>query len=220
MILEETIQNNTNNSHVSNHCIDFYETACGEWEKNNPLPNDDASLTTLQRMGMNVDNYFWKIIVEIQTQHVYSCHHLIDRYFGGWELIPSLSTNINNTNKHKQSKMNNGLTNLFLPILTQTGRSPLFSIHIADDIFAVIIDWSHVLEKVLKQTGYVNYQKLPIIIEQRSELRQRCSEYRDLLNEKDGGRVTGVLVNNNRFARAYGCPVGSPMNPKMKCDVW
>uniref|UniRef100_A0A5K4F8K8 Peptidase_M13 domain-containing protein n=1 Tax=Schistosoma mansoni TaxID=6183 RepID=A0A5K4F8K8_SCHMA len=33
-------------------------------------------------------------------------------------------------------------------------------------------------------------------------------------------RVTGVLVNNNRFARAYGCPVGSPMNPKLKCDVW
>ncbi|XP_018650342.1 family M13 unassigned peptidase (M13 family) [Schistosoma mansoni] len=29
-ILEETGQNNTNNSHVSNHCIDFYETACGE----------------------------------------------------------------------------------------------------------------------------------------------------------------------------------------------
>ncbi|XP_018650341.1 family M13 unassigned peptidase (M13 family) [Schistosoma mansoni] len=264
-ILEETIQNNTNNSHVSNHCIDFYETACGEWEKLNHLPKDDASLTTLQRMGMNVDNYFWKIIANdsyykedrrLQSARAFykSCvnsrnsnttrdsrHHLIHRYFGGWELIPSLSTNINNTNKHKQNKMNNGLTNLFLPILTQTGRSPLFSINIASDIFAVIIspgrfafhldstqttmneseedyyrlafetgvhlskktqlteafqtmirlgkiDWSHVLEKVLKQTGYVNYQKLPIIIEQRSELRQRCSEYRDLLNEKDGGR--------------------------------
>uniref|UniRef100_A0A3Q0KT27 Peptidase_M13_N domain-containing protein n=1 Tax=Schistosoma mansoni TaxID=6183 RepID=A0A3Q0KT27_SCHMA len=165
-ILEETIQNNTNNSHVSNHCIDFYETACGEWEKLNPLPKDDASLTTLQRMGMNVDNYFWKIIANdsyykedrrLQSARAFykSCvnsrnsnttrdsrHHLIHRYFGGWELIPSHSTNINNTNKHKQNKMNNGLTNLFLPILTQTGRSPLFSINIADDIFAVIVSTS------------------------------------------------------------------------------
>ncbi|CAH8530437.1 unnamed protein product [Schistosoma rodhaini] len=277
-ILEETIQNNTNNSHASNHCIDFYETACGEWEKLNPLPKDDASLTTLQRMGMNVDNYFWKIIANdsyykedrrLQSARAFykSCvnsrnsnttrdsrHHLIHRYFGGWELIPSLSTNINNTNKHKQNKMNNGLTNLFLPILTQTGRSPLFSINIASDIFAVIneskevyhklafetgvlqsnktqlteafqtmirlgkrsvskttnvrefitknelqytcpqIDWSHLLEKVLQQTGYVKYQKLPIIIEQRTELRQRCSEYRALLKEKDGGSILRTIA--------------------------
>ncbi|XP_018650346.1 hypothetical protein Smp_170470 [Schistosoma mansoni] len=264
-ILEETGQNNTNNSHVSKHCINFYETACGEWEKNNPFPDEDSSSTTFRKMEMNVDNYFWKIIANdsyhkedwrLQTARAFykSCvnsrnsntardgrHHLIDMYFGGWELIPSLSTNINNTNKQKQNNMSNGLTNLFLPLLRQTGRSPLFSINIAEDIFAVIIspgqfafhpdlpkttmneseedyyrlafetgvlqsnktqlteafqtmirlgkiDWSHVLEKVLQQTGYVRYQKLPIIIERQSELRQRCSEYRALLKEKDGER--------------------------------
>ncbi|VDP60037.1 unnamed protein product [Schistosoma curassoni] len=60
-------------------------------------------------------------------------------YFGGWQLIPSLSTEINNTNGRNQSQMNNSLTDLFLPILTQTGRSPLFSMNIAEDIFAVLV---------------------------------------------------------------------------------
>ncbi|CAH8530482.1 unnamed protein product [Schistosoma rodhaini] len=294
-ILEETGQNNTNNSHVSKHCINFYETACGEWEKNNPFPDEDSSSTTFRKMEMNVDNYFWKIIANdsyhkedwrLQTARAFykSCvnsrnsntardgrHHLIDMYFGGWELIPSLSTNINNTNKQKQNNMSNGFTNLFLPLLRQTGRSPLFSINIAEDIFAVIIspgqfafhpdlpkttmneseedyyrlafetgvlqsnktqlteafqtmirlgkrsipktpnvrelttrnelhstcpeiDWSHVLEKVLQQTGYVRYQKLPIIIERQSELRQRCSEYRALLKEKDGESILRTIA--------------------------
>ncbi|RTG85480.1 uncharacterized protein DC041_0010374 [Schistosoma bovis] len=263
--LEETMQNNTDNSRISDHCTDFYETACGEWEKQNPLSGDSASSSVMQQMGMNVDNYFWKIIANdsyykedwrLQSARAFykSCvnsrnsnttresrHHLIDMYFGGWQLIPSLSTEINNTNGRNQSQMNNSLTDLFLPILTQTGRSPLFSMNIAEDIFAVIIspgqfafqtdlqktdmdkseedyyklafetgvpqsqkpqltdafrkmirlgriDWSYALEKVLQETGYVNYHKLPIIIERRNELRQRCAEYRELLTEKDGGR--------------------------------
>ncbi|CAH8506760.1 unnamed protein product [Schistosoma margrebowiei] len=161
--LEETIQNNADNSLFSNHCTDFYETACGEWEKQNPLSGDSASSSVMQQMGMNVDYYFWKIIANdsyykedwrLQSARAFykSCvnsrnsnttresrHHLIDMYFGGWQLIPSLSTEINNTNGRNQSQMNNNLTDLFLPILTQTGRSPLFSMNIAEDIFAVII---------------------------------------------------------------------------------
>ncbi|CAH8507385.1 unnamed protein product [Schistosoma bovis] len=258
------MQNNTDNPGFSNHCIDFYETACGEWEKQNPLSGDSASSSVMQQMGMNVDNYFWKIIANdsyykedwrLQSARAFykSCvnsrnsdttresrHHLIDMYFGGWQLIPSLSTEINNTNGRNQSQMNNSLTDLFLPILTQTGRSPLFSMNIAADIFAVLtdmdkseedyyklafetgvpqsqkpqltdafrkmirlgrIDWSYALEKVLQETGYVNYHKLPIIIERRNELRQRCAEYRELLTEKDGGRsLTGSL---SRLVSAY-----------------
>ncbi|CAH8497411.1 unnamed protein product [Schistosoma intercalatum] len=33
-------------------------------------------------------------------------------------------------------------------------------------------------------------------------------------------RVFGALVNSKEFAHAYGCPVGSPMNPDTKCDIW
>ncbi|VDP84652.1 unnamed protein product, partial [Schistosoma mattheei] len=137
--LEETMQNNTDNSRFSNHCIDFYETACGEWEKQNPLSGDSASSSVMQQMGMNVDNYFWEIIANdsyykedwrLQSARAFykSCvnsrnsdttresrHYLIDIYFGGWQLIPSLSTEINNTNGRNQSQMNNSLTDLFLP---------------------------------------------------------------------------------------------------------
>ncbi|CAI2726285.1 unnamed protein product [Schistosoma spindalis] len=269
--LEETIQIYTNDSHISNHCIDFYETACGEWEKRNPLSDDSASSSTMQQMGINVDNYFWKIIANdsydkedwrLQSARAFykSCvnsrnsnttrdsrHHLIDMYFGGWQLLPSLSMVTNNTNGQNRSQMNNSLTNLFLPILTQTGRSPLFSINIAKDILAVTIspgqfafqpdlqkttmneseeyyyklafetgvpesqktqltdafqkmirlgriDWSYVLEKVLHQTGYVKYHKLPIIIERKSELRQRCAEYQALLTEIDGGSTLRTIT--------------------------
>ncbi|XP_043270753.1 neprilysin-1-like [Venturia canescens] len=33
-------------------------------------------------------------------------------------------------------------------------------------------------------------------------------------------RVLGPLSNSEDFAKAYDCPLGSPMNPKNKCNVW
>lgn len=33
-------------------------------------------------------------------------------------------------------------------------------------------------------------------------------------------RVLGPLSNSWDFAKAYDCPIGSPMNPTNKCSVW
>ena len=33
-------------------------------------------------------------------------------------------------------------------------------------------------------------------------------------------RVIGVLSNTKEFSDVFKCPVGSPMNPKNKCEVW
>jgi predicted metalloendopeptidase len=33
-------------------------------------------------------------------------------------------------------------------------------------------------------------------------------------------RVTASLRNSNEFAAAFGCPLGSPMNPRQKCTIW
>lgn len=33
-------------------------------------------------------------------------------------------------------------------------------------------------------------------------------------------RVIGPLSNMPEFKDAYQCPVGSPMNPRAKCEVW
>ncbi|KAG9326904.1 hypothetical protein KVV02_001428 [Mortierella alpina] len=36
----------------------------------------------------------------------------------------------------------------------------------------------------------------------------------------DQWRTNGVLQNSPAFARAFNCSLGSPMNPKMKCELW
>jgi endothelin-converting enzyme/putative endopeptidase len=36
----------------------------------------------------------------------------------------------------------------------------------------------------------------------------------------DQYRVNGVMLNLPEFARAFGCPLGSPMAPASRCEIW
>ncbi|RTG80532.1 uncharacterized protein DC041_0012173, partial [Schistosoma bovis] len=129
------LPNDTSNSTISDACHDFYQFACGEWENQNPLISQDASFNAFVEMEIMINHYFWKIIgklycssiIILKSQLAYQS--LIRDLFGGWELIPSISTDT--------KKMS--LTDLFLPIISQTGSSLLFSINIKQDLFAVNI---------------------------------------------------------------------------------
>ncbi|XP_062124845.1 LOW QUALITY PROTEIN: neprilysin-2-like [Drosophila sulfurigaster albostrigata] len=55
-----------------------------------------------------------------------------------------------------------------------------------------------------------------------------CADYKEehywkqLTDEHtiDKFRVIGAVSNSEDFAKAYNCPVGSPMNPNTKCHIW
>ncbi|TNN10073.1 Neprilysin-11 isoform 2 [Schistosoma japonicum] len=137
-----------------NVCSDFYQVACGRWEEEHPLSNETESITTFDQAQMNIDNYFWGIISDysyssgdsrLQTARTFyrSCIHsrsldamrlsyyrLINKYFGEWKLIRSILQQMNFTNDGKQNIDNMSLTDLFLPIISQTGDSLLFSLNI------------------------------------------------------------------------------------------
>lgn len=40
------------------------------------------------------------------------------------------------------------------------------------------------------------------------------------LHAPDKIRIIGSFSNQQEFARDFGCPAGSPMNPSKKCSLW
>ncbi|KAH8859937.1 Endothelin-converting enzyme 1 [Schistosoma japonicum] len=275
-------------SQFQNACDDFDQLACAKWREQNPLLDEDDTKNVFDIADRNIDISLWRIISNdsyssedshlkaarafykscLYSRNLQAARHnyyqLIYKYFGKWELIPSISKEINITTKRKKNIENMSLTALYLPILSQTGRSPLFSLSIDEDTSAINIspgsffadlntnpiefeqdfyeyafglgvpkseqikltnafemmirlsrrdtiasildifnwktnitipelhsicsqiNWKRLLKKILQQTGYENYTKLPITIEGRHQLKALCAKYKSEIQTVNG----------------------------------
>jgi putative endopeptidase len=49
-------------------CVDFYQYACGGWQKSNPIPGDEASWGVFQKMAQDNQRVLWGILDRLATQ--------------------------------------------------------------------------------------------------------------------------------------------------------
>ncbi|CAH8506650.1 unnamed protein product [Schistosoma guineensis] len=99
---------------------------------------------------------------------------LISKLFGEWDLLTS-STNMTNASDGARNILNLSLTDLYLPLLSTTGHSPLFSLDIDEEDRTIRIDWDYLFDKLFNQTGFRNYHKLPVKVEQKHALQYYCA---------------------------------------------
>uniref|UniRef100_A0A5K4F8M1 Neprilysin-1-like n=1 Tax=Schistosoma mansoni TaxID=6183 RepID=A0A5K4F8M1_SCHMA len=277
------IQNATTGLHTMDPCENFYLYACTEWERNNPITNNKREINTFKQAGIATDQYFYNIIANKSyalddphlsttrkfyeacikgpygsTDHVKDqLRQLISMAFGEWDLLTSLSTNVTSESNAARSILNLSLTDIYLPLISTTGYSPLFSLDIDEEDRAIRIssgqltsdqslmkkengvsnmkdvlyvsadslnmggsqfskldgafqlfdrlvnafldpqtstpfktnqsvsieelkaicppiDWDYLFDKVFNQTGFRNYHKLPIKVEEKHLFQYRC----------------------------------------------
>ena len=52
----------------ANPCVDFYQYTCGGWQKNNPIPPDQASWDVYAKMAQDNKRVLWGILDRLATQ--------------------------------------------------------------------------------------------------------------------------------------------------------
>ncbi|CAH8490709.1 unnamed protein product [Schistosoma turkestanicum] len=151
-----------NVSHTIDPCDNFYQYACHDWEVNNPIPDDEERISTLSKADKNIDQYFYDLISNNSyasndsrlfavRQYYKACidsafdsddriknqlFQLISISFGNWDWLPS---SFNRNWDNKTVVLNLNLTDLYLPLISTTGHSPLFSLEVVDDSHTVRI---------------------------------------------------------------------------------
>ena len=45
-------------------CVDFYQYSCGGWQKNNPIPGDQASWSVYGKLAHETEQYLWGLLVD------------------------------------------------------------------------------------------------------------------------------------------------------------
>ncbi|CAH8501588.1 unnamed protein product [Schistosoma intercalatum] len=99
---------------------------------------------------------------------------LISMLFGEWDLLTS-STNMTNASDGARNILNLSLTDLYLPLLSTTGHSPLFSLDIDEEDRTIRIDWDYLFDKSFNQTGFRSHHKLPVKVEEKHALQYYCA---------------------------------------------
>uniref|UniRef100_A0A5K4FAM8 Neprilysin-2 n=1 Tax=Schistosoma mansoni TaxID=6183 RepID=A0A5K4FAM8_SCHMA len=276
-------QNATTSLHTMDPCENFYLYACTEWERNNPIPSNERDINTFKQVEIATDQYFYNIIANKSyalddphlstTRKFYEAcikgpydlndhvrdqlRQLISMAFGEWDLLTSLSTNVTSESNAARNILNLSLTDIYIPLISTTGHSPLFSLDIdrenrairissgqltsdqslmkkenemlkikallylsvyslnievsqyselydtfqlfdrlinafldpqtstpfktnqsvsIEELKAICppIDWDYLFDKVFNQTGFRNYHKLPIKVEEKHLFQYRC----------------------------------------------
>ncbi|CAH8490668.1 unnamed protein product [Schistosoma turkestanicum] len=156
---QTTSQITSTSSHRIDPCDNFYQYACKEWEANNPIPDNEGQITTFMKAGKTIDDYFYNMIANnsyvstdqrlIAAQNFYKACiknpfdsddqvknqllQLISMSFGQWDLLPAFSGSRANTNQVMRNVVNLNLTEIYLPLISTTGYSPLFSMDVDAD---------------------------------------------------------------------------------------
>ncbi|CAH8511128.1 unnamed protein product [Schistosoma margrebowiei] len=121
---------------------------------------------------------------------------LISMLFGEWDLLTS-STNMTNAYDGARNILNLSLTDLYLPLLSTTGHSPLFSLDIDEEDRAIRIDWDYLFDKLFNQTGFRNFHKLPVKVEEKHALQYFCAFHEiQLETDEDKSSLYNLAILN------------------------